>query len=65
MFATLFNELTGLGLKTYDSLGYSKWKVLFYGMTEEYFFAQWDHQRYKYSVSYTIIHEDQGCLSCQ
>ena len=38
MFATLVYELTGLCLKTFF-----KWKVLFYGMTEEYSFAQWDH----------------------
>ena len=38
MFASLVNELTGLCLKTYGSQGDSKCKVLFYGMTNEYFF---------------------------
>ena len=36
MFATLVNT-AGLCLKTYGSLGDFIWKVLIYGMTEEYF----------------------------
>ena len=66
MFATLVNALTGLCLKTYGSLADSKWKVIFCGMTEEYFLHNGITKNTN-SVNYTIIHVDQGqgCLSCQ
>ena len=59
MAAPLVDELTDLCLKANGSLGDSNWRLC-YGMPEEYHFAKWVHQRYKYSVSHSNAKQKLG-----
>ena len=59
LVAPLVDELTDLCLKANGSLGDSNWRLC-YGMPDEYHFANWVHQRYKYSVNNTNAKQELG-----